>query len=34
MSGSFQLFEERAGTSQVFLNYGSKESNPVIMLMT
>lgn len=29
MSGSFQLFVEKAGTSQVFLNYGSKHT-PVI----
>lgn len=26
MSGSFQLFVEKAGTSQVFLNYGSKHT--------
>lgn len=27
MSGSFQLFIEKAGTSQVFLNYGSKHTS-------
>jgi predicted ATPase len=27
MSGSFQLFVEKAGTSQVFLNYGSKHTS-------
>lgn len=27
MSGSFQLFVEKAGTSQIFLNYGSKHTS-------
>jgi hypothetical protein len=27
MSGGFQLFIEKAGTSQVFLNYGSKHTS-------
>lgn len=29
MSGSFQLFVEKAGTSQVFLNYGSKHTSMI-----
>lgn len=29
MSGSFQLFIEKAGTSQVFLNYGSKHTSEI-----
>lgn len=29
MSGSFQLFVEKAGTSQVFLNYGSKHTSVI-----
>jgi predicted ATPase len=29
MSGSFQLFVEKAGTSQVFLNYGSKHTSAI-----
>lgn len=29
MSGSFQLFVERAGTSQVFLNYGAKHTSMI-----
>lgn len=29
MSGSFQLFIEKAGISQVFLNYGSKHTSVI-----
>ncbi len=29
MSGSFQLFVEKAGTSQVFLNYGAKHTSMI-----
>lgn len=29
MSGSFQLFVEKAGTNQVFLNYGSKHTSVI-----
>ncbi|MDR1527441.1 MAG: AAA family ATPase [Dysgonamonadaceae bacterium] len=29
MSGSFQLFVEKAGTSQVFLHYGAKHTNKI-----
>ena len=29
MSGSFQLFVEKAGTNQVFLNYGSKHTSTI-----